>query len=124
MEQGINISNGSGDFTVLSNGSVYGITNSSPKISTIDYLKNSWDRADSIIKSKLEENGYMYETLYEVIVVNQTREILVEKKVVAASEESAKFQVSYEVLKEKNLTPDDVTTIVKNLGSVKVKKDN
>jgi hypothetical protein len=65
--------------------------------------------------------GCNLESLFNVIVITQNSEILIDKKVVSKSEETAKFKVgAYACLEDHKLTPDDVTIIVNNLGSVKV----
>lgn len=64
------------------------------------------------------------ENLFSVTVVSSTREILLDEKVVTTTPDNAKFIAGvYGVLQEEGLTLDDVTVIVTNMGTVKVKKD-
>lgn len=58
------------------------------------------------------------ETLFEVIVVSEKGSIVVDTKVVAKSEESAKYQSS-----ANTHNPDTHTIIVRNLGAVKIKEE-
>lgn len=79
----------------------------------------SEEQAEKLLTFNL--GGCNVETLFNVIVITQNSEIFIDKKVVSKSEETAKYKSGvYECLKEIDLTPDDVTIIVKNLGSVKV----
>ncbi|GAV11384.1 hypothetical protein [Paenibacillus sp. NAIST15-1] len=79
----------------------------------------SKEQAEKLLTINL--GGCNLESLYHVIVITQNSEILIDKKVVSKSEETAKFKVgAYACLEDNKLTPDDVTIIVKNLGSVKV----
>ncbi|RXZ78064.1 hypothetical protein EBB07_28835 [Paenibacillaceae bacterium] len=58
--------------------------------------------------------------LYEVIIISKEEEILLETKVTAKDEENAKFKAEvYDTLRKNRLTPDDVTIITRQLGSVK-----
>lgn len=75
------------------------------------------------IENKREDDKYMNEILFNITVVDTNRDILLDKKVISTSVENAKFNSGlYDILKEKELTLDDVTVIVTQLGSVKVKK--
>lgn len=63
------------------------------------------------------------EALYNVIVIDQERKIILDEKTVAKNEETAKFNTGvYEYLKAKDLTPSDVTVICYVLGKVEVNK--
>lgn len=74
----------------------------------------------TIEKYKEVKNKSM-ENLYNVIVIDKERDILIDKKVVAKNPESAKFNAEvYDHLKKSGLTLDDVTVIVNQLGTVEV----
>jgi hypothetical protein len=75
------------------------------------------------INNKKEEQKYM-EYVYEVIVVDKYREILLDEKVVAKNEEKAKFNAGvYKHLDANGLTLDDVTVLTRALGQVEVDKE-
>ena len=62
--------------------------------------------------------------LYAVYVVTKQETIILDKKVVGADQEEAKFLAGVaDILKEKNLKPKDVTIIVNQLGNVKVEPE-
>lgn len=69
----------------------------------------------------IKEDEKKMETLYSVIVIDKERDILIDEKVVAKNQESAKFNADvYDHLKKSGLTLDDVTVIVNQLGLVEV----
>lgn len=73
--------------------------------------------------SKIGGQKYM-ETIYEVIVVDKYRSILMDEKVVAATEEKAKFNIGvYKLLEQSEMTLDEVTVITRVIGHVVVDKD-
>lgn len=82
-----------------------------------------WSNLGNTQTVKLEDRKYM-ETLYNVIVVDKDRTILLDEKTVAKNEETAKFNVEvYTYLRENALTLDDVTVICYKLGYVEVDED-
>lgn len=75
------------------------------------------------IKNSIKGEEEYMETLYQVTVVTKTKEIIIDKKLVAVDQENAKFESGlYGELAQKSLTPADVTVVVSPLGQIKVNK--
>jgi hypothetical protein len=85
-----------------------------------NFIKNLRLRLyESKLKKETEDN---METLYNVLVVGKRREILVDKKVVAKNAKSAEFEVAHKYLIANDLSIENVTIIVKEIGSVEVEE--
>jgi len=100
---------------ILSNG--WSIVDAATPITTTLYSKNPYPYVGQIteVKNKNMEN------LYNVIVVDKERNILIDEKTVAKNEETAKFESGvYEYLSKNELSLNEVTVIVNQLGRVEV----
>jgi hypothetical protein len=91
---------------------------------TTFFPSGAYTYATTPIKTQGDDNLIYTEYLFNVIVVDTNKEILLDTKVVASNSDNAKFiSRLYEILKEEDLTLDDVTVITNSIGSVKVKKE-
>jgi len=67
-----------------------------------------------------EEN---VENLYHITVIDLDKNILIDKKVVAKTDDDAKFEAGvFKILQEKKIKPSDVSIIINNVGTVKIRK--
>jgi len=67
-----------------------------------------------------EEN---VENLYHITVIDLDKNILIDKKVVAKTDDDAKFEAGvFKILQEKKIKPSDVSIIINNVGTVKIGK--
>jgi hypothetical protein len=74
-------------------------------------------------KIKGDEKQKM-EYLYHVLLIDNDKAVIMDEKVVAKNEESAKFEAEvYTVLKEMGLTLDEVTILCIELGEVKINQE-
>jgi hypothetical protein len=97
------------------------------------WLTANWDASPlsmagmGLCSSKPNKKGdnENMETLYEVIVVTQDREIILDKKVIAGSEKEAEYEADvHGILKATKLKHRDVTIICNHKGYIKVRDEN